>query len=63
MGKEYSNYEMVENEQGYPYTIYIHTKEKLEEDGYIDHEGHMVIPKLMEHWHKALEIDYIFNGN
>ena len=63
MGYDYNNYEMVQNPGNYPYTIFIHTKQGLERDGHLDENGKMIVPHLMNHWHEAMEIDYIFNGS
>lgn len=62
MEKSSSNYEIVHNQEGFPYVIYVHTKTRMQEDGFLDHDGKLIVPQLMEHWHKALEINYVFNG-
>lgn len=63
MGKnEYRTYEIVENEENLPYTIYVHTQEKMRQDGHVDEQGNLVVPKLLEHWHKELEINYVLDG-
>ena len=63
MNSDYSNYEMVQHEENLPYTIFIHTKERIENDGYLDPRGKLVVPNLMNHWHEALEMDYLFRGS
>ena len=63
MGYDYNNYEIISHEGNLPYSIIVHTKQGLEEDGHLDENGKLVIPHLMNHWHEALEVDYIFNGS
>ena len=61
-GFDKKNYEIIENEDNLPYKIIIHTKQGMEADGHLNENGKLVIPHLMNHWHDALELDYIFNG-
>lgn len=63
MAYDYNNYEIIRNPGNYPYTIFIHTKQQLEKDGHLDENGKLINPHLMNHWHEAMEVDYIFNGS
>lgn len=62
MIKEHNHFEMIQKEQHMPFACYVHTKDVLRSHGHLDESGKLFIPKLMEHWHKALEINYIFSG-
>lgn len=58
-----NHYQMICKGGNLPYTMIIHTREQLENDGRLDENGKLMIPDLMDHWHEALEVDYIFAGS
>ena len=59
-GQEHFEYQ--DHPSRVPYRILVHTRWQLTRIGYPDANGHLVVPSLMEHWHSAMEINYIFAG-
>ena len=55
-------YEIVKNEENLPYKIYIHSKKRIRAEGFIDEGGKLIVSQLLKHWHKELEINYLFSG-
>lgn len=57
MGKKSKKLEMIEMDYNLPIFMYIHTMDELQND-----YDKIMQEKLIEHWHKELEINYILDG-
>lgn len=62
MDQKKANYQIIQSTANVPYNIIVHTQQKLEDNKQQDADGNFVVPKLLNHWHEAMEINYLFSG-